>query len=81
MADLRCCDFRWYSRDAEQFPLWLDYTTDRVGRHRKKHGKFLKFAMSRCARPEQPARRRGSSGQALLADTMSMMLTRFGSMP
>jgi hypothetical protein len=45
----------------------------------KSNGKFLKFAMSRCARPEQPARRRGSSGQALLADTMSMMLTRFGS--
>src|SRR5215204_792966 len=21
MADLRCCDFRWYSRDAEQLPL------------------------------------------------------------
>src|SRR5258707_6398909 len=35
MADLRCCDFRWDLRDAEEFPLWRDYTTDRAGRHRK----------------------------------------------
>jgi biotin operon repressor len=46
MADLRCCDFRWYSRDAEQFPPWLDYTTDQAGRHRKSNDKFLKFAMA-----------------------------------
>jgi len=46
MVDLRCCDFRWYSRDAEQFPLWRDYTTDRAGRHRKSSDNFLKFAMA-----------------------------------
>src|SRR5947207_11978298 len=57
MADLRCCDFRWYSRDAEQFPLGLIIRRIRWNGIAKSNDGFLKLADRVVARGlKHPAR-------------------------
>src|SRR6185436_6028659 len=63
MADLRCCDFRWYSRDAEQFPLgttirWIGS----VGIAKSNDG-FLKLAKRVVAHGLKQAARNAPPGQ------------------
>jgi hypothetical protein len=78
MADLRCCDFRWYSRDAEQFPL--DSIIRRIGQDgiAKGNDKFLNLRSTSLRGSGATCATTRLKRQALLADAMSMMLTRFG---